>query len=146
MSKRHTLGISKWLPSTKDKITFKITLRPSTPDISKHFLYLCICDTAQIYTKQCICHKGTSFFPLLSERKSRWALWTWVDHRVLTKEPHPPIRKLAPINSALCVSSCHNSTTKSVGFFPRHIFHLVQDDRIIGKTFWFMCFLLRNTG
>ena len=40
MSKRHTLGISKWLPSTKDKITFEITLRPSTPDISKH---LCIC-------------------------------------------------------------------------------------------------------
>ena len=36
MSKRHTLGISKWLPSTKDKITFEITLRPSTPDISKH--------------------------------------------------------------------------------------------------------------
>ena len=25
MSKRHTLGVSKWLPSTKDKITFKIT-------------------------------------------------------------------------------------------------------------------------
>ena len=24
MSKRHTLGISKWLPSTKDNITFKI--------------------------------------------------------------------------------------------------------------------------
>ena len=23
MSKRHTLGVSKWLPSTKDKITFK---------------------------------------------------------------------------------------------------------------------------
>ena len=40
MSKRHTLGVSKWLPSTKDKITFKITLRPSTPNISKH---LCIC-------------------------------------------------------------------------------------------------------
>ena len=40
MSKRHTLGISKWLPSTEDKITFEITLRPSTPDISKH---LCIC-------------------------------------------------------------------------------------------------------
>ena len=40
MSKRHTLGVSKWLPSTKDKITFEITLRPSTPDISKH---LCIC-------------------------------------------------------------------------------------------------------
>ena len=36
MSKRHTLGISKWLPSTEDKITFEITLRPSTPDISKH--------------------------------------------------------------------------------------------------------------
>ena len=31
MSKRHTMGVSKWLPSTKDKITFKITLRPSTP-------------------------------------------------------------------------------------------------------------------
>ena len=29
MSKRHTLGVSKWLPSTKDKISFKITLRPS---------------------------------------------------------------------------------------------------------------------
>ena len=39
MSKRHTMGVSKWLPSTKDKITFEITLRPSTPDISKH---LCI--------------------------------------------------------------------------------------------------------
>ena len=38
MSKRHTMGVSKWLPSTKDKITFKITLRPSTPDISKHLL------------------------------------------------------------------------------------------------------------
>ena len=33
MSKRHTLGVSKWLPSTEDKITFKITLRPSTPNI-----------------------------------------------------------------------------------------------------------------
>ena len=29
MSKRHTMGVSKWLPSTKDKISFKITLRPS---------------------------------------------------------------------------------------------------------------------
>ena len=25
------MGVSKWLPSTKDKITFEITLRPSTP-------------------------------------------------------------------------------------------------------------------
>ena len=39
MSKRHTLGVSKWLPSTKDKITFKITLRPSTPNISKHLCF-----------------------------------------------------------------------------------------------------------
>ena len=44
MSKRHTLGVSKWLPSTKDKITFKITLRPSTPNIDDDvFVYLCMC-------------------------------------------------------------------------------------------------------
>ena len=49
MSKRHTMGVSKWLPSTKDKITFEITLRPSTPDISKH-LCICICICIYIQT------------------------------------------------------------------------------------------------
>ena len=44
MSKRHTLGVSKWLPSTEDKIAFKITLRPSTPNIDDDvFVYLCMC-------------------------------------------------------------------------------------------------------
>ena len=54
MSKRHTLGISKWLPSTKDKITFEITLRPSTPDISKH-LCIWVCVHVFVYLYLCIC-------------------------------------------------------------------------------------------
>ena len=52
MSKRHTLGVSKWLPSTEDKITFRITLRPSTPNISKH---LCICVYVFVCMYLCIC-------------------------------------------------------------------------------------------
>ena len=39
MSKRLTLGISKWLPSAKDKITCKTTLRPSTPNIDDDVFY-----------------------------------------------------------------------------------------------------------
>ena len=27
MSKRHTMGVSKWLPSTEDKITFELTFK-----------------------------------------------------------------------------------------------------------------------
>ena len=38
MSKRHTLGVSKWLPSTEDKITFEITLRPCNVNVNVMYL------------------------------------------------------------------------------------------------------------
>ena len=102
MSKRHTLGVSKWLPSTKDKITFKITLRPSTPNISKH---LCICVyiiwIIVVEIVACIEHPSASVlwprwpqhvhWPSLSaeKRNKHRCIWTW--HTTQLTAPSLPL-------------------------------------------------------
>ena len=170
MSKRHTMGVSKWLPSTEDKITFEITLRPSTPNISKH---LCICVFVILWATKTINAVGYTFAKLSIKRghipvgivcsithktflsKFCICVASWLVEKRYSKDvvcvriPHHPFPTLwVYLRIAPCsfyhLRPIHVSSSSNPNAKPCD----VHFDRIFFKLFVHskMCFLLKNTG